>query len=258
LGAELAGEVIAMDCTDFELPTPNGIANACKQFDSDSETRISEKALADLLAKYPNNTNEAQVLLKVLTLNDLYSTQIPLRAPDRPNVFDIAECIPRLGLDQALQERSLEIVNVISVTQFPGKKRVNRFSFATKYASWHRQNVYPMWDRNVQNYLTCLRGLHRLEWDKFSDGFKLSSNDWGYPEFHALMVRFRVHYGLEDMSFKDLDKFLWLHGSPRTACLVNYIIPPLKPRFVAGRRIWRQHFPRSIDRAPLKHKPKLF
>jgi hypothetical protein len=34
-----------MNCTDFELPTPDGSANACKQFDSDSETGMSEKAL---------------------------------------------------------------------------------------------------------------------------------------------------------------------------------------------------------------------
>src|SRR5262249_21144170 len=65
-----------------------------------------------LFAKYPNNTNEAQVLLKVVTLNDLYSTQIPIRASDGPNVFDIARCIPNLKLDQAFNNRSLEIVNV--------------------------------------------------------------------------------------------------------------------------------------------------
>lgn len=204
---------MAMSCNNFELPTANGVANACNQFGADRETRIVEDALADLFAKYPNNTDEAQVLLKVVALNDLYSTHIPLRAPDRPNVFDIAECIPRLNLDQAFQDRSLEIVNVISTTQFPGKKRVNRFAFATKYASWHRQDAYPMWDRNVQSYFECLRRLHRTDWDSFSGGFPLSANSWGYPEFHALMVRFRFRYGLTRVSFKDLDKFLWLKGA---------------------------------------------
>jgi hypothetical protein len=196
---------------NFELPNANSLAKACKQFDGDNETKIAEGALADLFAKYPNNTNEAHVLLKVVALNDLYSTQIPLRAPDRPNVFDIAECIPKLKLDQAFKDCSLEIVNVISTTQFPGKRKVNRFSFATKYASWHRQDAYPMWDRNVQSYFTCLRKLHRTDWDNFSHGLRLSAS-WGYPEFHALMVRFRAHYDLMAVSFKDLDKFLWLHG----------------------------------------------
>lgn len=66
-----------MNCVNFELPTANSVGKACKQFDGDSETRIAEGALADLFAKYPNNTNEAHVLLKVVALNDLYSTQIP-------------------------------------------------------------------------------------------------------------------------------------------------------------------------------------
>jgi hypothetical protein len=69
-----------------------------------------------------------------------------------------------------------------------------------------------MWDRNVQKYLTCLRNLHQEDWNAFSGDFKLSRNR-GYPEFHAMMARLRNHYGLRAVSFKDLDKFLWLHGT---------------------------------------------
>lgn len=211
LKSALIDDIIArMKCHDFELPTQEGVRKACEQFDD--ENKIVESALTDLFTTYPNSTSEAQVLLKVVALNNLYSTQIPTHAPDRPNVFDIAECIPKLKIDQAFKESSLEIVNAISTTQFPGKRRINRFSFATKYASWHRQDIYPMWDRNVQNYLTGLRELHRAEWDNFADGFKLSSNEWGYPEFHALLVRFRAHFRLVEVSFKNLDKFLWRHG----------------------------------------------
>lgn len=200
-----------MNCDAFELPTKNGVAKACERFDS--QNKITEEALTDLFAKYQSNANEAQVLLKVVTLNDLYSTRLPLNDADRPNVFDVAKCIPKLNVDQAFREGSLKIVDNISTKQFPPKRSIKRFAFATKYASWHRQDLYPIWDRNVQNYLTCLRRLHRSDWNTFSEGFKLSGN-WGYPEFHALMVRFQSHYGLETFSFKDLDKFLWLHGNP--------------------------------------------
>ena len=206
-----------MNCYACELPTREGVIKACKQFADDDENKAIEPALTDLFAKYPHNTSEAQVLLKVVTLNVLYSTQIPTRAPDCPNVFDIAECIPKLNIDRAFKESSLEIVNTISTTQFPGKRQINRFSFATKYASWHRQDIYPMWDGNVQTYLTCLRKLHPAEWVKFADGFRLSSNEWSYLEFHALMVRFRDHFGLTEVSFKNLDKFLWWHGRDRSA-----------------------------------------
>jgi hypothetical protein len=170
--------IALMNCDNFELPTPKVIAKAVKEFDI--KNKIVEGALTDLFAKYPNNTNEAQVLLKVVTLNILYATRIPTNAPDNPNIFDIAECIPRLKLDQAFKAESLDIVNVISTAQFPPKRKVNRFAFATKYASWHRPDVYMIWDGCVQNYLNCLRKLHRTEWDKFAEGFRLSSNDWGY------------------------------------------------------------------------------
>jgi hypothetical protein len=201
-----------MNSSKFELPTANGVAKARDEFNIDRETKLIEPALTALFGTYPGNTNAAEVLLKVVTLNNLYSTRIPTRAADRPNVFDIAECIPNLKLDEAFKGGSLEIVNVISTTQFPGKRKVNRFAFATKYASWHRQDVYPMWDGNVQRYLSYLWQLRGADWEKFSAGFRLSG-DWGYPEFHGLMVRFRAHYGLDAFSFKDLDKFLWLRGA---------------------------------------------
>ncbi|MGO8789273.1 MAG: hypothetical protein ACLQVL_18060 [Terriglobia bacterium] len=201
-----------MNSSKFESPTAISVAKACDEFDSDSPWNLIDLALTALFGRYPGNTNPAEVLLKVVTLNNLYSLRIPTFAADRPNVFDIAERIPGLKLDEAFKAGSLEIVSVISTSQFQGKKKINRFSFATKYASWHRQDVYPMWDSNVQRYLTCLRQLCRKDWDKFSEGFKLSSDDWGYPEFHGLMVRFRDFYCL-DVSFKDLDKFLWLRGA---------------------------------------------
>ena len=204
-----------MNCDAFKPPTSEGVRKACKEFDADEETKIAEAALIDLFGKYPTNTNEAHVLLKVVALYVFYSTRIPTRAQDSPNVFDIAGCIPKLNVDQGFEESSLKIVNAISITQFPSKRRVARFSFATKYANWHRQDVYPMWDGRVQNYFTCLRKLHRSDWDRFSDGFKLSLNDWGYPEFHGLMTRFRDHYGLRSFTFKEIDKFLWLHGGEK-------------------------------------------
>jgi hypothetical protein len=171
------GAIVArMPVETFKLPTRGAIAEASEQFGRDIETKIVEAALTELLTRCPGNTDEAQVLLKVVTLNDLYSTQIPTRAPKRPNVFDVARCIPELGLDPAFRDQSLEVVDRISSLQFPGKRKVNRFSFATKYANWHRPDVYPIWDRNVQEYFACLRRFHRDHWDQIAEGFILSGN----------------------------------------------------------------------------------
>jgi len=202
-----------MNCDEFELPTRRGIEEAGRRFDNDAENKVIEPAIRDLFGRYPKNTDEAQVLLKVVTLNQLYSTRLPTRDSERPNVFDLAGRIPTLKLDDALKKCDLEIVNTISTTQFPGKKKVRRFAFATKYAHWHRPDCYAIWDRNVQRYFSCLRKHQPSDWQAFSDGFRLNG-EWGYPEFHGLMVRFRSVYRLDGVSFKDLDKFLWLHGDP--------------------------------------------
>jgi hypothetical protein len=204
-----------MPVETFKLPTREAVAQAGEQFCLDPETKMVEAALTDIFARYPSNKDEAQVLLKVVMLNQLYSTQLPTRAADRPNVFDVAKCIPGLGLDHAFRDASLDIVDRLSTVLIPGKRPIGRFSFATKYASWHRQDVYPIWDQNVQRYFSCLRKLHRDDWYRIAQGFILSGN-WAYPQFHGLMVRFRSHFGLDDVSFKDLDKVLWICGADST------------------------------------------
>jgi hypothetical protein len=203
-------DIIApMNCNKFELPTAKGITIACMEFND--ENQIIEDALNDLFSEYPSNDRLANVFCKVVTLNALYSTRIPIWSAKLPNVQDVAVHIRNLRPDQDFSSQSTEIVSKISAVMVEGKEHRNYFSFATKYASWHRREIYPIWDTNVQNYFTCLRRFHRADWDDFSRDFKLTGN-WSYSDFHGLMVRFRDHYGLAAVSFKDLDKFLWLHG----------------------------------------------
>jgi hypothetical protein len=105
----IRGNVPRMTSDKVRLPTREAVAEACDEFGRDGETKILEAALTDLFSRYPDNTDEAQVLLKVVTLNQLYSTRLPTRAPDRPNVFDVARCIPALALDQGFSNASLDV-----------------------------------------------------------------------------------------------------------------------------------------------------
>jgi hypothetical protein len=36
--------------------------------------------------------------------------------------------------------------------------------------------------------------------------------DWKYSDFLAVMARLKKRYGLDSISFKDIDKFLWSEG----------------------------------------------
>ena len=97
----------------------------------------------------PKNTELLDVLLKVSCLNDFYST----------NIYDthaVAKHITRLHIDGALDRGDLSLVNKIGPVKVGSKTR-NFYSFATKYCSHHRPDVYPIYDRYVDKMFCTSR-----------------------------------------------------------------------------------------------------
>jgi hypothetical protein len=179
---------------------------ACAQFDSENETL--EAALAELFTAYPRNTTPHHVFLKVTALNTMYSTFMPLYNPTRTDVHDVAAHIAASGeaIDRALDEAAPGIVDLISTPVIPGKRPYRPFSFATKYASWHRPECYPIWDARVREYLLWLQRERG-----FAPDFKVDGT-WKYPAFREAITRLRTEYSLGEFSFKQLDKFLYGAG----------------------------------------------
>lgn len=158
----------------------------------------------------PQNTTEHYVFLKVATLNSLYSTQMPVYSPNKADVGDLARYIWQNGqaIDHALATGDAGIVDQV-VSGFAGstgKRNYRPFSLTTKYCSWHRPDCYPIWDSRVQLYLGWLQ--KELG---FGRDFKLNGS-WKYQEFRDLIARLRNDYGLEEFSFKQLDKFMYQRG----------------------------------------------
>jgi hypothetical protein len=173
----------------FELVTKEGR-------DFDEENRLIEESLALLWAQFPHNTDTSQVLLKVLVLNKLYSTQV--RDID---VLPLARHIAGLGIDSLLTQGSLEAVDLI--TNCPNLRKY--FSFASKFCSWHNPTVYPIWDGNAR---ACLWAYKKQ--DKFANFHNYDL--WVYENFRTTIISFRAHYGLDSLTFKELDKFLFRSG----------------------------------------------
>jgi hypothetical protein len=190
----------------WPAPTIDLVKNACKQFDE--ENAIVEKALEELFGQFPRNDSPSRVLLKVVALNRLYSTNILA-------VYDVAQHIAQhaADIDPALSIGSPEIVDrigkvTISVT---GKQRTN-YSFATKYCSWHNRAAYPIWDSRVDWYLRSLKN------SPFAARIGTNPHLWEhYAEFLRTMTAFREFFGLQSFSFKEIDKFLWRYGVKPTA-----------------------------------------
>jgi hypothetical protein len=180
-------------------PTVNLVRELGIRFDHDPYTALIEPALDRLVAQFPHNKDACDVLLKVTTINALYSTNIYA-------VVAVAEHIVKQDIDSAIAAGSPDAVEQVARIQFKGQNKVHfYYSFASKYCSWHNQNAYPIFDRRVRNTLSKYKKQDKFD-DFSTDELWCSS---GYERFREIVSRFRTHYELNELNFKEIDKFLY-------------------------------------------------
>lgn len=160
--------------------------------------RLQEKALDKLFVELsPHNDDLSDILIKASTLNDFYSTNIY-------SIFPVAKHILSLDIDERLNIGDETLINDIKMVEIGGKVK-NFYSFATKYCSHHRPLDYPIYDSYVDKVLRYFR-------DK--DGFVIFDNKdlKKFPEFKFILEQFRIFYGLDKYTLKQLDQYIWLLG----------------------------------------------
>jgi len=112
-------------------PSPKQVSKYLQMWDSSESYVLQESSLRKLFTQtYPNNVEMDEVLIKVYSLNDFYSTNILWP-------FPVAKHIVDLEIDQRLSNRDFTLVNDIAVVKVNGQKTRNFYSFATKYCSHH-------------------------------------------------------------------------------------------------------------------------
>jgi hypothetical protein len=178
-------------------PTPSLVTSYVTRFERNTLFAVTDGAISKLFQTFPHNCFIEDVLLKVTALNSLYSTHIYA-------VYDVADRICELGIDSKLEQKSLDVVDQIASIEIRGKKR-RKYSFASKYCSWHVPDAYPIYDRFVEQLIWAYQKS-----DGFAQVRRADLQD--YPRYKETVETFRNHYGLTDFSFKQLDKFLWLYG----------------------------------------------
>ena len=157
----------------------------------------NECFLRKLFNKYDKNNNKHKVLIKVCTLNSLYSTNV------RPvNASALAEHIVNLEIDQRIEKLDFTLVNEIATFKDKEGKNVNVFSFATKYCSFHSPKNYPIYDKSVDKMLWRF---------KPENNFKRKDLKC-YPTFHKVLMEFIKHYKLDEFDLKEIDRYLWQAG----------------------------------------------
>jgi hypothetical protein len=163
-----------------------------------------EGALNAVFAVMPANTDFGQVALKVAALNDLYKTGIL-------DTGGVARHIVNLGIDARLAANTTDHALVHEIARFTtnsGDVR-NNYSFATKYCSFHRPTLYPIYDSYVHGVLLDL-------WNRDQAYQQVAGNDsWrrSYAAWCRAVLALQSHYsGLSGFTVRQLDQYMWLLG----------------------------------------------
>jgi hypothetical protein len=160
--------------------------------------RLQEDALDKLFFKLcPENTEMSDILLKVVALNDFYSTNIF-------SVYPVAKRILSLNIDARLDLGDVSLVSDLQKVTINGVEK-NFYSFSTKYCSHHKPLDYPIYDSYVEKVLCYFRDR---------DGFaKFKTPELkNYEKFKATLIKFRSFYGLDQYNLKEIDKYMWQLG----------------------------------------------
>ena len=161
-----------------------------------------ETAMSQLLQAFPGHDVPSNVLLKVVVLNRLYSTNIFAVDAAAKHIVDHAAQITA-----GIESGDPEVIPLLAHMQMPdGKTRYN-FSFATKYCSWHNRAAFPIYDSRAERYLwnvQCQRNFMQREMKR--------SELWFYASFKNVVNTFQNYYHLEQFDYKQIDQYLWTNG----------------------------------------------
>lgn len=184
-------------------PTQKELEKWLDNWEKMENYRNQENALNKLFHEtYPKNNDINEILIKVATLNDFYSTHIL-------NIFKVAEHIKNIeNLDDRLQKGDEKLVKEIAKVGLKNKngKKIIFYSFATKFCSHHNDKDFAIYDRYVEKIL-----MHFKKLDDFSKNFTKKEDLKEYSNFKSILFGFRNHYELK-CNLKELDRYLWQLG----------------------------------------------
>lgn len=179
-------------------PTKEQVEYYLQQWNELDNYHLQEDALDKLFfVLCPENTNISDILIKVATLNDFYSTNIF-------SVYSVAKHILALNIDKRLKDGDVTLISELQKITINGAEK-NFYSFATKYCSHHNPIDYPIYDSYVEKVL-----IYFKKRDNFS---KFENREMkNYIRFKETLIDFRNFYGLDQFNLKQIDKYIWQLG----------------------------------------------
>ena len=189
-----------MKSLKIDIPTPSieQVEYYLQAWNKLENYRLQEDALDKLFLELcTKNIEISDILLKVVALNDFYSTNIF-------SVYPVAKHILSLDIDSRLDSGDITLVSDLQKVIIGGTVK-NFYSFSTKYCSHHKPLDFPIYDSYVEKVLCYFRDR-----DNFSSFKTLELKD--YKKFKDTLVEFKYFYGLDKYDLKKIDRYMWQLG----------------------------------------------
>lgn len=188
----------------LEKPTNEFIAKILKLYSIKDGNELDQNLLK-LFETFNDDKNKFNVLIKVASLNKIYSTAIV-------NINPVVNQIIKISNIDSKPKKLTEyiaFVDKISKVNWTNEKgksfERNNLSFSSKYVHFLSDFETPIYDSYIWIILNGYLGQKNNEKISFE-------NPRNFKEFYATFEKFKIDLGLENYSNYDIDKFLWQYG----------------------------------------------
>lgn len=169
-------------------------------------------------------------MIKVTTLNNLYGAGLRNSKDenrDKKKTIDVVTMASHIvsmnkKIDELLYSKDKnELIEAYKIIEsgFDTEKYKKCYVFASKYCSWHNNDVFPIMDSRVKKelYKFIISKNNEFNGDESKGRNIGSSGFYEYELFRSTCIEFRNHVNNfinppKEYTLKDLDKFLWVYG----------------------------------------------
>jgi tRNA nucleotidyltransferase/poly(A) polymerase len=191
---------------ELQKPTKEFIDKILEIY-SQEEGNDLNKNLLKLFKTFDNDLNKYDVLIKVASLNKIYSTAI---TNINPVVEQIIKSTEENNTELNELNQFISFVDKISRIEWTNNKgktfNRNNLSFASKYVHFLSEYKTPIYDSYIWIIIKGYLGQKNPN-EKIT--FKNPEN---FKEFYSTFEKFKKELNLEKYSNYKIDKFLWQYG----------------------------------------------
>lgn len=188
----------------LQNPTKEFIEKMLEIYTKEEGPKLDENLLK-LFKTFQNDENKYDVLIKVASLNKIYSTAIT-------NINPVVEQITKVTNENKKLTKLNDFTNFvdkISRVEWTNQKGEtfsrNNLSFASKYVHFLSDYKTPIYDSYIWIIIKGYLGQK-------NGGIKNFNDPENFQEFYTTFQKFKKEMKLEEYSNYKIDKFLWQYG----------------------------------------------